>query len=145
MRHMPLARSEELVVQALDEETLVYDQKNHQAHCLGKLASLVWRHCDGRSSLDAVAERIHRQWSIPADHEMVQLALQELAEADLLQERPLQPENGRRFSRRQLAARLGGGAAAFLLAPLITSLTTRSALAQASPRTTTTGPPTSPQ
>jgi hypothetical protein len=144
MHCMPLARSKELVVQLLDEETLVYDQKNHQAHCLGKLASLVWRHCDGQTSVQAVADRDQQQCSIPADSEVVQLALQELREADLLREPPQARESGRRCSRRQLAARLGGGAAAFLLAPLITSLTTRSALAQASPRPTTTPMPPPP-
>ena len=137
MRQMPLVRSEDLVVQPLGAETLVYDQKSHQAHCLGKLASLVWRHCDGGSSLETVADRIHNRWSIPADTDLVRLAIQELAATELLDQPRSDRASDRKISRRQLAARLGTGAAAFLLTPLITSLTAQSAMASASPRTST--------
>ena len=41
---LPVRRAEGLIVQEVAEETVVYDQKGHRAHCLNKTAALVWRH-----------------------------------------------------------------------------------------------------
>jgi hypothetical protein len=40
---MPRARRDELVVEELDDETLVYDLERHKARCLNHTAALVWR------------------------------------------------------------------------------------------------------
>ena len=42
----PKARTQDLVIQEANQETLVYDRKSHQAHCLNPLVGLVWRHCE---------------------------------------------------------------------------------------------------
>ena len=39
---MPRARQDELVVEELQDETLVYDLKRHKARCLNRTAALVW-------------------------------------------------------------------------------------------------------
>ena len=41
---MPRARQDELVVEELPDETLVYDLKRHKARCLNRTAALVWQH-----------------------------------------------------------------------------------------------------
>ena len=53
---LPRARQEELVVEELPDETLVYDLKRHKAHCLNRAAALVWQHCDGRTTSSDMAE-----------------------------------------------------------------------------------------
>jgi hypothetical protein len=45
----PRARAENLTVRVLGDETLVYDQERHKAHCLNATAALVWRHCNGKN------------------------------------------------------------------------------------------------
>ena len=45
----PCARSEDLIVEELGEELLVYDMKADRGHCLSPVAARVWRRCDGRT------------------------------------------------------------------------------------------------
>jgi hypothetical protein len=47
MANRPKARSEQLLVQRTGQETLVYDERSHRAHCLDARASRVWELCDG--------------------------------------------------------------------------------------------------
>jgi len=51
----PRARKDDLLIQDLPEETLVYDVVRHRAHCLNRTAALVWRHCDGKTSVEKLA------------------------------------------------------------------------------------------
>ena len=49
-------REDGLIVREVDGETLVYDRRRHKAHCLNRAAALVWRQCDGTTSVaDATA------------------------------------------------------------------------------------------
>ena len=51
----PLARSEELVIEELGDELLVYDERTQRAHCLSATAARVWRACDGKGRLTGSA------------------------------------------------------------------------------------------
>jgi len=134
---MPRARHEELVVQISGQETLIYDQKTHQAHCLNPAAAGVWKLCDGRTAVTDVASIVGRQLGIAADAEFVFCAIDQLRAADLLVE-ATQSALASAVSRRRVLQRLGTTGVAAALAPLVTSLMTRSAHAAASPAATTT-------
>src|SRR5207302_1646523 len=54
----PMARSENLIVEDLDDEVLVYDQLNARAHCLSGAAASVWRVCDGETTVTELAVRL---------------------------------------------------------------------------------------
>lgn len=41
----------ELVVQEFEKEVLIYDLNNHKAYTLNETSSLVWRMCDGKTSI----------------------------------------------------------------------------------------------
>lgn len=118
---MPRAREDGLVVKVLSDEVLVYDLERHQAHCLNSAAALVWRHCDGRTTVHEVATLLGTELKSAADEELVRLALDELRKANLLGAavNP-QTESARRVSRRALIRKLGGVAVALL--PLVTSM-----------------------
>src|SRR5690242_4494917 len=103
---LPHAREEQLVVQALDGETLVYDLRDHRALCLNRTTALVWRCCDGRTPLDIIAARLHADLDVPADERLVRLALDRLEKAGLLRER-LERREGARLSRREVGQKLG--------------------------------------
>ena len=134
----PLARTDDLAVQQVNDETLVYDKKTHHAHCLNRIAGVVWRHCDGRRTSDDLAKIVNQVLGLPGDPGLVELALQELGQAQLLEQYPKVTPEQKQYTRREVSSRLGVGAAAFLLAPLVTSIMTQSAMAAASPRPTTT-------
>jgi len=53
--HRPKARSEQLLVQRTGQETLVYDERSHRAHCLDARATRVWELCDGARSETEIA------------------------------------------------------------------------------------------
>lgn len=138
----PLARTSDLSTQELKDETLVYDRLTHLAHCLNPLATLVWKNCDGRRSREDLAHLVHQKLGLPADTDVIDLALDELAKNNLLVQMTTMAPEQRLYSRREISRRLGvSSAAALILAPLISSIMTQSAMAQASPPRTTTAAP----
>jgi Coenzyme PQQ synthesis protein D (PqqD) len=135
---LPLARTKNLVIQEVANESLVYDESSHEAHCLNRTASLVWRHCDGRTTVGEMVTILHRSLGTPADPGVVELALEQLQVVGLV-DGPVAPVAGTpSVSRRRLLSRLGTAGMAMALAPLVTSVMTRTARAQASPKSTTT-------
>jgi hypothetical protein len=120
---MPRSRVEQLVVQEMSDETLVYDLDRHKAHCLNRAAATVWRHCDGRTSVREMAEILHRESSdLPASESVVWVALDQLGKARLLDAPVVPPAALANAGRRAALKRIGlvGGAAALL--PVITSI-----------------------
>ncbi|HMG32372.1 MAG TPA: PqqD family peptide modification chaperone [Blastocatellia bacterium] len=114
----PKARGEGLIVQPLMDELLVYDQQRHQAHCLNSTAAAVWRLCDGRSSIDEIAERASSNLDAPVDRTIVLAALEQLGKRRLLEHRITLDQKG--ASRREVMRRIGLTAAVAL--PLVTSI-----------------------
>jgi hypothetical protein len=114
----PLRRKQGLVVKELSEEILVYDLDRHRAHCLNKSASIVFKHCDGKTTTAEMARILRRDLEAPADREWVDLAAERLRKAHLLEgeEQATRP----RYSRREMVRRVGLGTAALL--PLVRSL-----------------------
>jgi Coenzyme PQQ synthesis protein D (PqqD) len=115
---VPEARTEGLVVQHLTDEVLVYDQDRHKAHCLNYTAALVWKQCDGKTSVSQMATLLEKEFNTPVNEEVVWLALDQLAKTHLLNKRVRLPETG--VSRREVIRRIGLTAAVAL--PAVTSI-----------------------
>ena len=129
---MPRARQDELVVEELRDETLVYDLERHKARCLNPTAALVWRHCDGQTSVAEVAALLEEQSATPADESVVWMALDRLSRAHLLSEPVTLPAEKARYSRREMLRTLRRVAGISLLLPVIESIVSPLAAAQAS-------------
>lgn len=114
----PLARKADLIVKELPDELLVYDLARDEAHCLNRAAALVWRHCDGQTSVPQLARFLNVEEHLPEDEALVWLALDRLGKAHLLQERVALSPGEAGPSRRSLLRRWGIG----LLLPLVTSI-----------------------
>ena len=80
----PTAREHELVVQQVQNETLVYDLRSHRAHCLNATAASIWRRCDGLNSVSDISRLIAEEEALDVDVNVVWLGISELAEHDLL-------------------------------------------------------------
>src|SRR5271154_7583389 len=105
----PKAKTERLIVKKIDDETLVYEVSRHAATCLNEFAARVWRECDGEKSVAEIAA------ALGEDERTVWLALHQLTKSQLLTEAiALPPEMTTAKSRREIAGRLGLGAAAFV-------------------------------
>ena len=106
---MPRAKTERLIVREIDGETVVYDRSRAAASCLNEFAARVWRACDGERSVAAIAA------ALGEDERAVWLALHQLTKAQLLTEAvAFPPDMSAAKSRREIGARLGVGAAAFV-------------------------------
>jgi hypothetical protein len=81
----PVARRNEIFVENVPEEVVLYDKTNNKAHCLGKTAAAVWESCDGTRSVDDLAQIVEARLGAPADRKVVLLALEELENAGLLE------------------------------------------------------------
>ena len=119
---MPPARTDELVVEELPDETLVYDLKRHKAHCLNRTSSLVWQHCDGQTTTAQVAEMLEEELGLPRDEQIVGLALDRLRRAKLLADGAYAPGDEMSCSRRELVRKLAVVGGLTMLLPVITSL-----------------------
>jgi len=113
----PRARQNDLLIQEVLDETLVYDQHTHQAHCLNNSAAIIWKACDGNTSVSALARLVGTDLDNDAAHLLVANALGELERNGLLMPGALPPTPA--ISRRELIARIGLTALAL---PLITSI-----------------------
>ena len=126
---MPLARQDELVVEELPDETLVYDLKRHKANCLNRTAGLVWRRCDGQTTVAEMAALLEREVGIPADEAVVWMALDRLGKARLLREQITLPADRSEYSRRAVIGTLGRVAGMSLLLPVVESIVAPTAAA----------------
>ena len=126
----PKARTDGLIVEELDGETLVYDLETHGAHCLNPAAALVWRRSDGRTPVRDMVPSL-REVGLPEEEALVWMALSRLDDAGLVEPVTL-PGRKAGFSRREVVRVLGLTAAMTLLVPSLHSVVAPLALQAAS-------------
>ena len=117
----PRARTEGLIIQKLSDEVLVYDEDRNKAICLNSTAALVWKYCDGKTTVTSMAEQLGRDLKTePVDEKVVWYALDQLAKDHLLEEAVAPPALLAGMNRRQMVRVLG--VAAVVAVPLVTSI-----------------------
>lgn len=113
----PKARDENLVVQELPTETLIYDLKTNEAHCLNETAARVWKYCDGKTPVTDMAKLLERSFGNPVEEDIVRLAVNLLDQKNLLSEK-------NRFdlpNRRDVIKKIG--LASMVALPIVATLT----------------------
>ena len=126
---LPHRREKGLLIEQLPGETVIYDTGNQKAHCLNPVASLVWQHCDGRTCVEELAAILANNLHVPADELIIQLTLEKLAKAGLLEEMYVIPAS---ISRRQAGkslAKFGIAAAGALVATIVAPTAAQAATA----------------
>jgi hypothetical protein len=118
--YAPKARQEELVIEGLGDETLVYDMRSHKAHCLNRTSALVWNHCDGKATVSEMTVALEKELRTPVSSDVVWLALEQLGKAKLLSDRLHDSNSKQAMTRRAVIKKIGLGAAIAL--PLVTSI-----------------------
>lgn len=115
----PMMRERGLVVQEASDELLVYDLDTNKAHCLNSTAAAVWKLCDGTRSIEDISRHFVSLSDDKLAEDLVWLAVDQLADSDLLQNATA----NRRFagmSRRKALKSIGLTAAITL--PVVASL-----------------------
>ena len=116
----PKSRNENLVIQELDGEVLIYDLKKDKAFCLNETSALVWKACDGNNTVAEISEAVGKKLNAPANEDLVWLALDKLSKENLVEK---QTEINHKFdgmSRREVMKKVGLGTMVAL--PIISGL-----------------------
>ena len=120
----PTARQEQLIVEEVLDETIIYDLRRNRAHSLNRTAALVWRHCDGRTGVRTLARLLAKELKVPPSEAMVWMALNRLAKARLLDVSPTPPGPSATYSRRAVMRTLGAVGRVALILPVVHSILT---------------------
>ena len=113
----PKARQNDILVERVGDETIVYDGERHEAHSLNRSATLVWQHSDGEHSVPQLAELLGSELGIEPDESLVEYALDRLANAHLIENEPAAS-----LSRRDAVRRLTLAGAAVVGLPIVLSM-----------------------
>lgn len=139
---MPLGRKlntrkDNILVQDLDKETLVYDLNQNKAYSLSETSALVWRELDGTKSADEISRAVSKKIGQDFSEDMVWLAVSQLKTENLLAnpEEVATPFDG--LSRREAVKRVGF--ASMVALPFISSLIAPSGAHAASAQVPTCG------
>ena len=74
-------KSEQVYVEAIEQELCVYDWQGQKMHTLNPTAVLVWELCDGQTSPAAMAARLEQELDVPDANKLVWLSLDRLEKA----------------------------------------------------------------
>jgi hypothetical protein len=107
----------EMLSREVLDELLIYDHKKYLGHCLNQTAALVWKACDGRTTVSEIT-RMLQQVDPAIDEQVIYFALGKLKKAGLLSEESVLETA--KISRRDLVRRAGG--IAILAIPVVTSM-----------------------
>lgn len=117
---MPKSRDENIWVQELGSEILIYDALENKAFCLNETSALIWQECDGTKSVEEIAENAGKKASNKISTDFVRLALDELNEQNLLQSQDFAADILSGMTRREVIKKVGLASA--LALPVVTSL-----------------------
>jgi len=129
---MAAKRVEGIHIERAADEILAVKTATSEAHALNQSAAVIFDLCDGTVSKSEMAARLQRRTGLPADEEIVDLALAELADAGLITLDS--PEFVATVTRRSLIRRFALSAAAVAMLPIVETILVPPASAQDSLR-----------
>lgn len=121
MNQLPIARSANITVQNLDNETLIYDLTINKAFMLNETSAFIWNHLDGQMSIAELSRRLGAKFKQKANEEIVWLAIEQLKNNNLLKEAESFQTPLSDINRREVIKR--AGLATMIALPIITGLT----------------------
>lgn len=116
----PTSRHNNVVVQELENEVLIYDLQSHKAFCLNETSALIWRLCDGTKSVAEINQLISKRFKLALSEDILWLALDQLKQNNLLVEGNELEIKFNGLSRREAIRK--AGAASMIALPVIASL-----------------------
>lgn len=126
----PLSRKENIVIQELSDEILIYDLNKNKALCLNKTSASIWHQCDGTKSVTEISQILANELKTSISEDIVWLALNQFKKNDLLAENIEFVTPFDEFNRREIVKRIGF--ASMIALPMIASVVAPSAIHAAS-------------
>ena len=116
----PTSRKENLVIQELEGEVLIYDLEKNKAFCLNKTSALVWQSCDGTRTIADISDAVGKQLDSQINEDVVWLALDQLSKENLVEKQTKLENKFNGLSRREVIKKVGLGT--MIALPIVTSL-----------------------
>ena len=82
----PLSRQDNIVIQELRDEVLIYDLQKNKALCLNQTSALIWQECDGTKSVAEISQTFSKTLKSNVSEDIVWLALNQFKSDNLLAE-----------------------------------------------------------
>lgn len=119
MKNTPKARQEDLVIQELENEVLIYDIKSNKCFCLNETLKLIWQFCDGKNPVDEISNLMSRKLKNLVSENFILLGLYELDRENLLEKNNAELAF-LKSSRREIIKKIGF--ASIIALPIISSI-----------------------
>lgn len=116
----PKTRQDNVVIQELGQEILIYDLNDNKAFCLNETSAMIWQLCDGNRTVSQIAESVGRKLNQPANAEIVWLALDQLKKENLVSVSEDDFKNSSDVSRREMIKK--AGLTSMIALPVVSSL-----------------------
>lgn len=126
----PLCRKDNIVVQELEGEVLVYDLSDNRAVCLNETSAMIWQACDGNKTPAEISQFISKKLNTSANEDLVWLALDQLKKENLIENGDALPNHFAGMSRRDAIKRVG--LTSLIALPVIMAVTSPAAAAAGS-------------
>ena len=118
--NVPKARKDNLVVQDLNGETLIYDLDTNRAVCLNETSALVWQNCDGVKTVSDISSVLSAETNNSASEDLVWLALDMLNKENLIENSAEIELKFESVSRREVIKKIGLGT--MIALPFVSSM-----------------------
>lgn len=115
-----IIKKQNIVVQELEKELLVYDLKTNNAFCLNETSAIVYGLCDGTKSIAEISDSMSRKLKTLVSEDFVRLALNELKRDGLLENADELNIYFSKVSRREVIKKVG--LASMIALPLVSSV-----------------------
>lgn len=122
----PRSRRDNIVVQEVDGETLIYDLESNKALCLNHTSAIVWQACDGKRTIAEINDLLGKQLKVQTNEDVVWLALDQLSKAKLVDPRVDLGTKFQNLSRREVIRKIGIGS--MIALPMVASLVAPTAI-----------------
>lgn len=116
----PIGRKDDLVMQELENEVLLYDLNANKAFCLNEISGLVWQMCDGTKSITEISQNLSQKLHQSINENFIWLALDQLKRENLLTNGEVLDVSFDGLSRRDVIRKVG--LASMVALPLISSV-----------------------
>ena len=125
----PKTRNENIVIQEMNKEILIYDLKDNKAFCLNETSAMIYQLCDGTKTSADISNLMSQKLKTLVNEDLVRLALNELERDGLLESDEFEVYFAG-FSRREMVRK--AGLASMVALPLVLSIIAPHAVQSAS-------------
>lgn len=119
----PTARTNDLVIQEIKSEILVYDNKTNKVACLNETLASVWMFCNGRNSIEKISKLMSDKFKSNVSQDLIWLSIEKLNINNLIENTDHTNEFSNYFpsvSRREIIRK--AGLASIIALPAISML-----------------------